>query len=71
MSSCTYTTQGILICTPTNEGINTSEKSNKEKMQTSFWNRIEQFNDSNSNADQLINTPEQTIEVPKKNKIIH
>ena len=55
MSSCMYTAQGILLCNASNGS--TSTKSDKEKMQTSFWNRIEQFNDS-----QLINMSENAQE---------
>lgn len=65
MSSCMYTAQGILLCNASNGS--TSTKSDKEKMQTSFWNRIEQFND--------ISTTEQAVQEPvkehKKIKIVH
>jgi hypothetical protein len=38
-----YTTQGILIC---NANLGTTKKNDKEKIQSSFWNRIEQFNEN-------------------------
>ena len=68
MSSCMYTTQGILICNASNGS--TSEKTDKEKMQTSFWNRIEQFNDSQS-VQEPVDTLEPEPEPPKRNKIVH
>jgi hypothetical protein len=64
-----YTAQGILLCNASTGVIST--KSDKEKMQTSFWNRIEQFNDI-STTEQVVQEPvQEPVQEHKKIKIVH